>query len=478
MFDRPIRDFAQWTPRAPAVVTPTRTVGYAAFNADIDRIGAALFDLGVRPEVGVVSLEINDVYLHRAILCALARLGVVSSPQGDDVADLKLVVPPIGQAGRAGPGRLILTRDWAADVLAHPHHPLPILNSDPDRVVRVMLSSGTTAKPKRVATTWRRAEAITLANFSVYGGVGRQVWVPLTGSDSLMGHAMGPCAWALGAAAGAGWSGALLPGLMEQYRSGVVVITSESLRHMLRDLPARFEPRPGWRFQVGGAALPAGLAEEARLRLTSDLWTGYGATESSRITAGPAAAQADTPGAVGWVVAGAQVEIVDPEGRALPDGESGELRVRGVRTADGYIDDPEATEAAFRGGWYCTRDLAMRLPDGRIVIEGRLDDRMIVSGRKLMPAQIERPASGHPGVFDCAAFAAPDAAGLDQPWLAVVVAEGFDRQRVAGEIITRAELPMLRIAWVEEVPRNQMGKVERAALREALLRALAGRPGG
>lgn len=478
MFDRPIRDFAQWTPRAPAVVTPNRTISYAEFNADIDRVGAALMDLGVRPETGVVSLEIHDVYLHRTMLCALARLGVVSSPQDDEAADLKLVLHQIGAAAPEGPRRLILTQDWAAQALARPHQPLPMLNPDPHRVVRVMLSSGTTAKPKRVATTWRRAEAITLANFSVYGAMGRMAWVPLTGSDSLMGHAMGPCAWALGAAAAAGWSAALLPSLLERYQTGVVVITSEGLRVLLRVLPHGFETKPGWRFQVGGAALPAGLAEEAALRLTSDLWTGYGATESSRITAGPARAQADTPGAVGWVVAGAEVEIIEPDGQPAPDGTSGELRVRGVRTADGYIDNPEATQAAFRDGWYYTRDLARRLPDGRIVIEGRLDDRMIVAGRKLMPLMIEGPALAHPGVTDCAAFAAPDAAGLDQPWLAVVAAEGFDRNQLAGELVARVQLPSLRFAWVEEVPRNQMGKVERAALRAALLSALAGRADG
>ena len=80
MFDRSIRDFAYWTPRAPAMILPSRRVGYAEFNADIDKMGRALSEAGVRPDRGVVSLRVANSYLNRVMLCALARLGVVSSP--------------------------------------------------------------------------------------------------------------------------------------------------------------------------------------------------------------------------------------------------------------------------------------------------------------------------------------------------------------------------------------------------------------
>jgi acyl-coenzyme A synthetase/AMP-(fatty) acid ligase len=326
-----------------------------------------------------------------------------------------------------------------------------------------------------VAATWRRTEAVTLGNISIYIGRGRAVWVPLTGADSLMGYAMGVCAWRLGAAAGAGVPVEGLHEMMERFDTGIAVVTPTLLRLMLQGLPSGFLTRPGWRLQAGGSVLPPSLAEAVALRISPDIWVGYGATESSCLATGPALALADAPGAVGSVVAGAEVEIIDEAGRPLTDGESGELRVRGMRTAEGYVGDPEATAAVFRDGWYHTRDLARRLADGRVVIEGRIDERMNLGGRKLMPITIEAPAQAHPGVVDCAAFSVPDAGGMEQAWLAVVTEAGVDRARLGGEIASTTDQPPLRFAWIDEIPRNAMGKVERGHLRDAVLSALAGR---
>lgn len=470
MFDGYVRDWATWTPQAAALRLPDRVVSYAQFDADIDRIGEALAGLGVGPGCGVVAVRIAEPYLHRLAWCALSRLGVPSSPADDEAAELKLVWradPPLGEPP---PGYVRLTPDWLAAALAAPHRPLPRLAPEPDALVRVMLSSGTTKQPKRVGMSWRRLEVATLTNIRVYGAVRKGLWVPLTGPDSLMGFSVTICAWALGGAAVAGIPAEALPRLMATYDEGVVVITPLVLGKVLAILPPDAAPKPGWRIQVGGSALPASLAAEAR-RLTPDVWTGYGATESGRITAGPAAMLADVAGAVGVVVASALVDIVDEAGARLPDGASGELRVRSTRTADGYLDDEAATSARFRDGWYHTHDLARRLPDGRVVIEGRLDDRMNLGGRKFMPAILERPALECPGVLDCAAFAAPDVAGLDQVWLAVVAAPGLDGPQLQAHLAKYQNMPPLRVAWVDEIPRNGMGKIERNLLRNALVGA-------
>jgi acyl-CoA synthetase (AMP-forming)/AMP-acid ligase II len=477
VFDRPIRDFAHWTPRAPALVLPGRRVSYAEFNADIDRAGRALDGLGLHPGRGVVSLRAGADYFHSVLLCALTRLGVVTSPAEDDAADVKLVLARDDRRGPAGEDVVAITPGWMQDALGAPHRPLPILEPDPDRVVRVQLSSGTTKRPKRVAATWRRTESITLGNISIYSGPARALWVPLTGADSLMGYAMGVCAWRLGAAAGNEIPVAQLYELMETWPSGIAVVTPTHLRMMLEALPPDFLPRSSWRLQVGGSALPHALAVTAAARLSPDIWIGYGATESSCLATGPALAQADAPGSVGVVVAGSEVEIVGEDGAPVAEGESGELRVRGTRTADGYLGDPEASAAQFRDGWYYSRDLAHRLPDGRIVIEGRIDERMNLGGRKFMPAILERPALECEGVLDCAAFAVPDADGMDQVWLAVEAAADFDKDRLAAHLARYPHLPPRRFAWIEEIPRNAMGKVERDKLRDATLSALARQAG-
>lgn len=470
MFDGYIRDHAQWTPRAPAVVTPRRTVTYAEFDADIDRMGAALADLGLVAGCGVVSLRAPEPYVHRVCLVALARLGVPSSPWEDDAADVRLVFGP----GEAAPGVVRLTAEAVDEVLAAPHRPLPRRDLDPDALIRVQLSSGTTRTPRRVGFTSRRLVIATLTNIRVYGAGRMGAWVPFSGSDSLLGFSMGVAAWALGAAYCAGVFLEHLPQTMEGHAQGVVVMTPVQLRNLLSVLPAGFTPRPGWRVQVGGSALPASLAREAALRITPDVWVGYGATESSRIAASPAACVQDVPGAVGIVPGGAVVEIVDEAGRPLPDGESGELRVRSWRTADGYLDDPAATAQRFRDGWYHTGDIGRRLPEGGLVIEGRIDDRMIVDGMKFMPSLLEEAALDCPGIVDAAAFAVPGPDGLDECWLAVATIAGFDRDALAPHLARYPGLPPNRFAWVEAIPRNAMGKIERQKLREALVAARRG----
>ncbi|MBX3482596.1 class I adenylate-forming enzyme family protein [Phenylobacterium sp.] len=481
MFDGYIRDGAAWRPRAPAVILPGRppqafaTVSYARFDADIDRLGRLLAtEFGLAPGRGAVSLAVADAYVGRVALCALARLGVASAPYDDHAAARRLVYGLDADAPPP-PDAIVLTREQVAAALAAPHEPLPRLAPDPDALVRVQLSSGTTAAPKRVGFTWSRLEIATLTALRIYGPGKLGVWVPLTGPDSLMGFGLAVAAWSVGATVAAGMTLETLPALMEAHGQGVCVLTPIQLRNLLTWLPDGFRPRPGWRLQVGGSALPPALAREALLRLTPDVWHGYGATESNRIAAGPAAALADVPGAVGHVPASAHVEIVGDDGRPLPDGRSGEIVVRSTRTAPGYLDDPAATAARFdpTTGAYRTGDLGRRLPDGRLVIEGRLDERMNLGGRKFMPHRLETPALEVEGVLDAAGFAAPGDDGLDQAWLAVTAAPDFDRDRLIRHLAAVPDLPPLRLAWTDEIPRNAMGKVDRATLRARLLSARA-----
>jgi acyl-CoA synthetase (AMP-forming)/AMP-acid ligase II len=138
----------------------------------------------------------------------------------------------------------------------------------------------------------------------------------------------------------------------------------------------------------------------------------------------------------------------------------------------GYIGEPEATAERFRDGWFYTNDVGRRLPDGRIVLEGRADERMNLGGGKFMPGVLEAAALECAGVRDCAAFAAPDEAGLDVCWLAVVADPAFDRAGLVPHLARYPNLPPPKFAWIDAIPRNAMGKVERTKLRDLLLAAI------
>lgn len=483
MFDGYIRDNAHWTPRAPAVITPGRAFSYAQFNADIDRLAAGLQSLGVTPEVGVVSVSVESPYVQVVATVALARLGVASSPSGDPAADLRLSDRDLPE----GPPLLRVTAEWIAAALAAAHHPLPQLELPPEGLGRVMLSSGTTRHPKRIGMSWRRIEINNFATLRTYGAGKTGTYVSVTGIESLLGFATCIAAWSVGGAAAVALPVPELPRWLEALPPGFVGLTPGHLRILVDTLPPGFRPQPGWRFGVAGARLPVALARETLARITPDVRIIYGSTECSLLTYGHAADLEEEPGIVGSTPAGAILELVDDDGHPVPEGESGEIRIGTERMTYGYLGDPEGSAERFRDGWFHTRDVGRRLPDGRLVLEGRADERLnLAGGKKFMPQVLETAALACPGVIDCAAFAAPAGdsrggglRGLDQCWLAVTAAPDFDREALAQHLAGYRNLPPPRFAWIDEIPRNAMGKVERSKLRDLLMTALgqeAGQP--
>jgi fatty-acyl-CoA synthase len=467
MFDGPIRDHAGWSPRAAAIVTPAGAFSYSAVDADVNRCAAALQEFGLRPGQ-VVSVALSSAYIQLVATAALARLGIASSPAADWGADVRL-------ADVATPDDGIPTHRvddaWLRATYAREPRPAPPLRLAPDDLGRVMLSSGTTGRPRRVGYTWRRLEHGNHLSLRSYGGGRQGAWVPLVGIDAMMGLTMAMCGWAAGAAVTAAFESHDLPEWLERLPPGIVAMTPIQLTRVLDALPPGFQPRPGWRLMVGGSVLPPAVAREARRRITPDIRTIYGSTEGGNGGLGLASGLDDAPGQVGITPSGALVAIVDEHGRAVPEGEPGEVRIRGPRVIQGYLDDPEATAERFRDGWFLTGDVGRRLADGRIVLEGRLDDRMNLGGRKIMPAVLENAALACPGVRDCAAFSVPDPTGLEAGWLAVVAEPGLDAAQLGRHLQQRDGLPVPAFAWIESIPRNSMGKVERHVLREAVLAA-------
>ena len=479
MFDGYIRDHAGWSPRAPAVITGGRAWSYAQLDADVDRCAAALAALDL-PPTAIVSLAIYDPYLLLLVTASLARLGIASSPAADWGADIRLTDrPPEPQTGDPPPAKAIhLDAGWTAAMLAAEPRPVPPRLLDPRALGRVMLSSGTTGRPKRVGYTWRRLEHGNHLTVRTYCAPKLGAHVPLVGVDAMMGLSMAMCGWAVGAPVTQAFLPEDLPPWLETLSPGLVAMTPIQLQALLAALPAGFQPRPGWRLVVGGAVLPPGVAREARLRLTPDIRTIYGSTEGGMKGLGYAAGLDDATGQVGITPSGALVELLGDDGRPVPEGQPGEIRIRGPRVIQGYLDDPAADADRFCDGWFYTRDIGRRLPDGRLVLEGRADDRMLVDGRKVMPQALEALVMACPGLLDAAVFAVPDADGLDRCWIAVTAEPGFDRERLSAHLAESPDMPPYRLAWIDQIPRNAMGKVQRDLLRDAVLRATAAAPQG
>lgn len=165
--------------------------------------------------------------------------------------------------------------------------------------------------------------------------------------------------------------------------------------------------------------------------------------------------------------------VADPETMAeLPwDGQTvGELMLRGNTVMKGYLKNPKATEAAFRGGWLHTGDLAVRHPDGYVEIKDRLKDIIISGGENISSLEVEEVLYRHPKVLEAAVVARPDETWGETPCAFVALRDG------AGDV-TAEEL----IAWCREnmarfkvpktvifgpLPKTSTGKIQKFLLRE------------
>jgi crotonobetaine/carnitine-CoA ligase len=139
-------------------------------------------------------------------------------------------------------------------------------------------------------------------------------------------------------------------------------------------------------------------------------------------------------GSLGSVVGHCEARIADDVGNELPDGDVGELQLRGLGFMDGYWADPEATARFFAGGWAHTGDLAERDPAGRFTLRGRRKDMIRRAGENVAAVEVESTLVSHPHVLECAIVAEPDP-DVEEELRAVVVP-------VAGAEPDAAELRM------------------------------------
>jgi acyl-CoA synthetase (AMP-forming)/AMP-acid ligase II len=262
-----------------------------------------------------------------------------------------------------------------------------------------------------------------------------------------------------------------------------ILIPTGQLEAILPEIPDDAAPLTGVRVSVGGSQVSKHLADTARNRLSQDLWINYGSTELGSMATAHTQVQQRHDRAVGFVSPGLEVEVVDAAGEPVAAGETGTLRMRGQGLFSGYLDEEETTTSSWRDGWFYPGDLASLTEDDLLIIEGRVAEIINLGGVKIDPGSIDEVAKTCRGVRDAAAFAVPDEAGVERPWIAVVRGNGYDTLRLLAMLRARwLALTGINVILVKAIPRNAMAKVERQKLKQTALamRKLArkrGRPG-
>ena len=222
----------------------------------------------------------------------------------------------------------------------------------------------------------------------------------------------------------------------------------------------------------GGQALPVNLLDEIRAACPQAVMgTGYGMTEASGSLAQAVGEDfIRNRASAGRVLPLAQVRIVSPDGTVMPTGESGEIQLKGAMVMAGYWNRPEETAAAFtEDGWLRTGDVGYIDAEGYIFIVDRVKDMVISGGENIYCAEVERVMGEMHGVSECAAFGIPDER-LGELLVAVVKGDRIGEKAViewVGERLARYKAPG-RVAIVSDpLPRNDVGKVNKLALRAA-----------
>jgi 4-hydroxybenzoate-CoA ligase len=224
-----------------------------------------------------------------------------------------------------------------------------------------------------------------------------------------------------------------------------------------------------------GEALPAPISKRWRETAGVDILDGIGSTEMLHIFLSNRPDEIRY-GTTGKPVPGYELRLIDADGRAVGDGEQGELVVRGPSAADGYWNQREKSRRTFRGEWTHTGDTYIRDGDGYYRYCGRSDDMLKVGGIWVSPFEVEEALGADEAVLEAAVVGHADAEGLIKPKAFVVLRPGADDREPAAlrerlQATVKESIGVWKyprwIEFVEALPKTATGKIQRYKLRKA-----------
>ncbi|CAM5586963.1 AMP-binding protein (plasmid) [Streptomyces viridifaciens] len=487
-----------------------------------DRAATTLLDLGVRPGESVMVQLPNSIDFVVMSLATL-RIGAVCCPVLPILGQRELVyvlersrarvlVTPADFRGRqharealelAAAGRtahlrhLLVTggtasltdercgirqvprlgvHDLAARIAATPAGPLTgVGERSLHDVAHLLFTSGTTGEPKGVPHRMRTLnQAVSLMSRRV----------GLTADDRV--HIASPMAHHSGFLYGMWlslllgcvqviqpvWNAPLALRAFAQWRGTFMQGAAPFLLDMVTAVHnAQPAPHSLRTFVVTGAAVPRRLAAEARDVLGARICAAWGSTETCMATL---SAPQDDLGTVadGRPLDGVRVRAVDEGGIDVGTGREGLLEVTGPFVFDGYLDRDDLTAEAFTAdGWYRSGDLAVIEPSGCVRITGRVKDVVNRGGEKIPVGEIEQILLAHPAIRDAAIVAMPDLRLGERACLFAVTHPGRVikledvQSHLATHMVTKSFWPE-HIEFIDELPRNPAGKIQKYLLRE------------
>jgi crotonobetaine/carnitine-CoA ligase len=423
--------------------------------------GLAAARLGVGDRVALISenrLEVLELWLGCAWLGAVL-VPVNTALKGAHLehvlsdADTKLVVHE---------------RELEELPLGEPVPPRAVLRGDP---AAILYTSGTTGPSKGVICPQEQWYWWALLTGDVLGiGPDDVLYtnLPLFHTNALNTFCQA-LLWGATYALGPRFSASRFWGRCAEADGTVTYLLGPMVSILLRQPPSPDDRAHRARIALAPATPPE-LHEPFRERFGVELIDAWGSTETNIVLSNTQAN--NRPGTIGRLLDPFEARVVDEEDRDVPDGTPGELIVRTREAhafAAGYLNRPEATAEAWRGGWFHTGDRVVRDADGSFCFVDRIKDVIRRRGENISAFEVEQVLQSHPDVTAAAVIPVPSELGEDEVMACVVARDGamlkpaevveFCEERLAGFAVPRY------VEFLEELPLTPSGKVEKYKLR-------------
>jgi long-chain acyl-CoA synthetase len=501
---RLFRQAAKRFAEAAAILTDERTWTYADLDDASDGIAAGIAERGITPgdrvglycpngpefvccylgilKAGACVVPINLLLPPAAVAFALNDAGAralcfhaaFAESAAAALADVPEVELRIG-IGPVDPGTVDCLLD---DLTAAATVPQPVIDPFEDQAV-ILYTSGTTGRPKGAVLTHTNLAANAAAVAEVLevrpgaGGDRFLVVLPMFHAFAATVGILTPLLAGAALIPVPRFDPALITAAIGTHRATIFLGVPSLYAVLLRLDDAQVARWDSVRLCIsGGAALPEAIMQAFEERFSVPILEGDGPTECGPVTCVNPPAGPRKPRSVGPPLPGVEMRIADPEGRWLPDGEHGEVCVRGPSVMRGYWNLPDETKASFHGDWFRTGDLGWRDADGWFYLVDRIKDLIISNGMNVYPRVIEEVLARHPGVAEAAVVGEPHrlhgeipvayiTRAPDHPDLDLAALKDWCRPQLG-----RHELPR-RIELVDALPKNAAGKILKRELRRS-----------
>lgn len=259
---------------------------------------------------------------------------------------------------------------------------------------------------------------------------------------------------------------------IERYRINAFAAVPAMLVALLNTPDANKYDTSSLQYCVSGSApLPVHVLKEFEQKFSCHVFQGYGLSEASAALTASGSNMQQKPGSVGVPLPNVEVRVVDESDNPLPAGQIGEVIARGPNIMKGYYNMPEETTAALRNDWLYTGDMGYLDEDGYLYIVERKKDLIIRGGFNIYPRDVEEVLATHPAVIESAVVGVASERMGEEVKAFVVTRTPVDVETLityCRERLANYKTPS-QIEFVDALPRNAIGKIDKKELRNVLL---------